>query len=106
FDEYLIFETRYKKYEPGEVIAFLDILQTIARNKRKFRCFMIANEINPVNPYFAFFKIEGFHRTDILIGSKRVNRLWSGFKILMSGWRIICSLLSTTSLKELTTMTT
>lgn len=62
FDEYLIFETRYKKYEPGEVIAFLDILQTIARNKRKFRCFMIANEINPINPYFAFFKIEGFHK--------------------------------------------
>lgn len=62
FDEYLIFETRYKRYMQGEVNAFLDILQTVARNKTDFRCIMIANEINPINPYFSYFNINDFNK--------------------------------------------
>lgn len=62
FDEYLIFEDRYHKFLPNETMKFLDILQTIARNKTDFRTFLIANEINLYNPYFAFWGIESFHK--------------------------------------------
>lgn len=69
FDEFLITKNNYH-YLSKEVESFLDAVETIGR-LRDVRCFLIANAISEINPYFVFFniKLEGrFTRIgDILV---------------------------------------
>lgn len=63
FDEFII-ERGVYRYLQFEVHSFLDILETIFRT-RDFRCFMLGNAVNRINPYFNYFKIEMPYNTDI-----------------------------------------
>lgn len=63
FDEFLIKTGSSKRYLKDEVTLFFDIFQTIARLRKDFRCIMIANEIDPFNPYHAFFGIENIDKS-------------------------------------------
>lgn len=56
FDEFLITKNNYH-YLSKEVESFLDTVETIAR-LRDVRCFLIANAISEVNPYFTYFNIQ------------------------------------------------
>lgn len=58
FDEFLIKPGTATRYLTDEVNTFLDIYQTVARLRKDFRCILMANEIDPYNPYHAFFGIE------------------------------------------------
>ena len=63
FDEFII-ERGVYHYLQYEVHSFLDILETIFRT-RDFRCFLLGNAVNRINPYFNYFKIEMPYNTDI-----------------------------------------
>lgn len=59
YDEFIIDKGNYH-YLPHEPEVFFDVVETIGR-LRDVRCFLIANSITEVNPFFAYFniKIEG-----------------------------------------------
>ena len=63
FDEFLIEKKPKLNYLPNEITVFLDFLQTVMRDSPKFKIFMIANEIDVINPYFSFWNIEGIDKT-------------------------------------------
>lgn len=63
FDEFII-ERGVYHYLQYEVHSFLDILETIFRT-RDFRCFLLGNAVNRINPYFNYFKLEMPYNTDI-----------------------------------------
>lgn len=56
FDEFLIDKGVYH-YLPGEVEIFLDLIDTVFREREDVRVLCIANTITTVNPYFSYFKI-------------------------------------------------
>lgn len=62
FDEFI--ETRKnKKYLPEEATIFLDLVETVNRlrvDRPEVRCFLLANKISFVNPYFKMFGIKPF----------------------------------------------
>ena len=62
FDEFI--ETKQNRnYLPKEVEMFLDLIETINRlrvDRPEVRCFLLANKVTFVNPYFTFFKIKPF----------------------------------------------
>lgn len=53
FDEFLI-EDGQGHYLKNEVLAFLGLIETIAR-MRDIKVFMLANAVSEINPYFLFF---------------------------------------------------
>ena len=55
FDEFLVAKSNYH-YLKNEVMAFLDLYETIAR-LRDVKVYLIANAISEINPYFIFFNI-------------------------------------------------
>lgn len=55
FDEFLV-DRKMQRYAPEEVTAFLELYQTIAR-ERDIPILMLANAISITNPYFAYFNI-------------------------------------------------
>lgn len=59
FDEFIIPKGNYH-YLPKEVDVFFETVETIAR-LRDVRCFLIANAVTEINPYFTYFnlKLEG-----------------------------------------------
>lgn len=69
FDEFIIPKGNYH-YLPKEVDVFFETVETIAR-LRDVRCFLVANAVTEINPYFTYFnlKLEGrFTRQgDILV---------------------------------------
>lgn len=56
FDEFLIPAGNYH-YIKNEVEAFLDLVETISRN-RDTRVFLIGNAVARINPYFTYFNID------------------------------------------------
>lgn len=100
FDEFLIAEGSSVRYMKNEVTLFYDLLQTIMRNKKKFRVIMIANLIDWNNPYFAHWGIEKIDfsrrftwikKPDILLECPPNNPEWmkeyneSAFKRIVDG---------------------
>lgn len=55
FDEFIIDKGSYH-YLPKEVDLFLEVVETISR-LRDVRCFLIANSISEINPYFTYFNL-------------------------------------------------
>lgn len=62
FDEFLIKKKAKVNYLPDEITVFLDFLQTVARDSPKFKTYMIANEIDEINPYFAYWGVEKINK--------------------------------------------
>lgn len=100
FDEFLIEEGTSTRYLKNEINIFFDLLQTIARHKTDFKTFLIGNEIDVFNPYFAYFGIEAIDKTkqfawirkpDILLEWIPINPIWeesynnSAFKRIVKG---------------------
>lgn len=63
FDEFLI-EPGQGHYLKNEVLAFLGLIETIART-RNIRVFMLGNSVTELNPYFLFFDISIPYNNDI-----------------------------------------
>lgn len=63
FDEFLI-EPGQGHYLKNEVLAFLGLIETIART-RNIRVFMLGNSVSEINPYFLFFDISIPYNNDI-----------------------------------------
>lgn len=56
FDEFIITKSHYH-YLPKEVDVFLETYETISR-LRDVKCFLIANAVTEVNPYFVYFDLK------------------------------------------------
>lgn len=56
FDEF-IKEKDLSYYLPNEVEAFLNVVDTVFRNRDNFRIFLLGNAVTLANPYFVYFKI-------------------------------------------------
>lgn len=56
FDEFITNQKSFYRYLPNEVKEFLDLYNTIARDRDVIVIFM-ANSISTVNPYFIWFKV-------------------------------------------------
>ena len=56
FDEF-IKEKDLSYYLPNEVESFLNLLDTIVRNRDNWWVFMLANAVTMANPYFMYFKL-------------------------------------------------
>lgn len=56
YDEFLIPPGNYR-YLKDEVTSFLDLLETIGRN-RDTRAFLLGNAVARVNPYFTYFNLD------------------------------------------------
>lgn len=63
FDEFII-ERGVYHYLQYEVHSFLDILETVFRT-RDFRCFLLGNAVNRINPYFNYFNLDMPYNTEI-----------------------------------------
>lgn len=63
FDEFLI-EEGQGHYLKNEVMAFLGLIETIART-RDIKVFMLGNAVTEVNPYFLFFDLVLPYNNDI-----------------------------------------
>lgn len=57
FDEFLV-EKSLVRYLPGEVDAFLNMLDTIIRNRDNVKAFLLANSVTIANPYFVYFNLQ------------------------------------------------
>lgn len=57
YDEFLIPPGNYH-YLKNEVGAFLDLFETIARNRDNVRAFLIGNAVARINPFFVYFGID------------------------------------------------
>lgn len=64
FDEFII-EDGVHHYLPDEVMSFLGLCESLART-RDFRCFMLANSVTVVNPYFLEFDLHLPYNNDII----------------------------------------
>lgn len=58
FDEYIITKTTYNRYLKNEMTLFLDLLETIGRDRTNVRVYIMANSVSYVNPLFSYFNIE------------------------------------------------
>lgn len=61
FDEAFIKQSLTKRYLKDEVIEFLELISTIVRTRKDYRVFIIGNNLDKFNPYFAFFNIPKFN---------------------------------------------
>lgn len=58
FDEFMVDKGQIR-YLPDEVDTFLNLMDTIIRDRNNCRAVLIANNIQVTNPYFDYFKIRG-----------------------------------------------
>jgi hypothetical protein len=57
FDEFIL-DTGFYHYIPDEVMNFLDLYETIARDREGVRAYFLSNAITITNPYFMYFKMQ------------------------------------------------
>lgn len=58
FDEYIIPMKSYVRYVPDEAFTFLEMINTIGRDRDDYRVYICGNSISYVNPLFTYFNIE------------------------------------------------
>lgn len=98
FDEFLLPKKSNLQYLPDEMMAFLNMLDTIFRNRDNCRCICLSNAMSIVNPYFTFFKAQPnenheFYKNDKIViefpdSTKFANyRRQTKFGQLVSGTR-------------------
>lgn len=58
FDEFMVDKGQIR-YLPDEVDTFLNLMDTVIRDRDDCRALLIANNIQVTNPYFDYFKIRG-----------------------------------------------
>lgn len=58
FDEFIRDKKLGTQYLPNEVDTLLELISTIVRKRDNWRCFLLANNISQVNPYFKYFDIK------------------------------------------------
>lgn len=58
FDEF-IFERGHNHYRGDEVIDFINLMDTVIRDRDNCRALLIANNVQTTNPYFHYFNIRG-----------------------------------------------
>lgn len=58
FDEF-IFEKGHNHYKGDEVNDFVNLMDTVIRDRDNCRAVLIANNVQTTNPYFTYFKIRG-----------------------------------------------
>ena len=69
FEEFVI-DKGVRRYLPNEVECFLELDQTIDRDRDVFRWFMLGNLVNTVNPYMTYWGLElPYHKTRELHGN-------------------------------------
>lgn len=79
FDEF-IKEKDLSYYLPNEVESFMNLLDTIVRNRNNWWVFMLANAITLANPYFQYFKLfpkkeqEIYKKGQILVNTPKAYR--------------------------------
>lgn len=67
FDEY-IKTSANQHYLPGEVTAFLELCETLARPGSRdwdIKCIFLGNTVSSTNPYFDFFRLQYPYKKDI-----------------------------------------
>lgn len=57
FDEFLV-EKSLVRYLPSEVDAFLNMSDTVIRNRDNVKIFLLANSVTIANPYFIYFNLQ------------------------------------------------
>ena len=62
FDEFLIDKGNYR-YLQSEVIKFLELYETIARDREDVQVLFLGNSISSVNPYFLYFDLDVENQT-------------------------------------------
>lgn len=60
FDEALIKETATRRYLTNEIHEFLELVSSIFRLRKDYYVFIIANNMDIVNPYFEYFNVPLF----------------------------------------------
>lgn len=58
FDEF-IFEKGHNHYRGDEVVDFINLMDTVIRDRDNCRAVLIANNVQTTNPYFHYFNIRG-----------------------------------------------
>lgn len=56
FDEFII-DKAHLRYLSNEVDVLLELIFTIVRKRNNWKCYLLANNISTVNPYFRYFDI-------------------------------------------------
>lgn len=56
FDEFII-DKAHLRYLTNEVDVLLELIFTICRKRNNWKCYLLANNITTVNPYFRYFNI-------------------------------------------------
>ena len=70
FDEF-IFEKGHNHYRGDEVNDFVNLLDTIIRDRDNCRAVLIANNVQTTNPYFHYFNIRGDQTKRFVFDHKR-----------------------------------
>lgn len=60
FDEFTLERKSLVRYLPNEVNAFLEMINTITRDRKNYRVFLLGNFVDNVNPYFEYFNVPRF----------------------------------------------
>lgn len=55
YDEFLINRKSHQQYLRNEVVAFLELFESVARKRDNVSAYLVANNISVVNPYFTYF---------------------------------------------------
>ena len=58
FDEFIIDNRGTYHYLKDEVTKFLDLYETVARNRQNVICMFLSNAVSVTNPYFDFFHLD------------------------------------------------
>lgn len=56
YDEFII-DKGFMRYLDNEVEIFLELISTIVRKRDNWKCYLLANNVSEVNPYFKYFEI-------------------------------------------------
>lgn len=60
YDEFLIRTGVGKQYIKNEASVFLELMETVGRDRENIRYFLIGNALSFANPYFSYFKVKPF----------------------------------------------
>jgi len=71
FEEFISLSTM--GYIPDEITLFLNIISTIVRDRTNVKIWLLGNTVNPYNPYFNHFGINGFELNQGDIATKYDN---------------------------------
>lgn len=60
FDEAILPKGSNYRYLPNEIYSFLELLSTVFRTRKNYKVFIVGNNADMFNPYFAYFGVPKF----------------------------------------------